>query len=70
MITKNSNEKKNEEEKEQSELSSLQKQMTDLLSERDDMRSIGLMGDVTEEKSAELLMALLLLTELSGQEPP
>ena len=50
---------------------SLSDKVMDLLSsEANEIRSIALMGDVTEEKSSDLIMALLLLTELSGKEPP
>ena len=35
-----------------------------------EVRTIGLIGDVDEEKSADVMMGLLLLTKLSGKEPP
>ncbi len=35
-----------------------------------EIRTIGLMGDVDEEKGGDLMMAILLLTELSGKEAP
>lgn len=38
--------------------------------EKHEIRTIGLMGDVDEEKGGDLMMAILLLTELSGKKPP
>ena len=35
-----------------------------------DIRTMGLFGDVDEEKAGDLLMGLLLLTDLSGKEAP
>jgi ATP-dependent Clp protease protease subunit len=37
---------------------------------QNEIRTIGLMGDVDEEKGGDLMMAILLLTELSGKEAP
>jgi ATP-dependent Clp protease protease subunit len=59
------NDKKNEEEKPE-EPSALEQ----LLGPQNEIRTIGLMGDVDEEKAGDLMMGLLLLTDLSGQEPP
>jgi len=71
MITKNSNDDKEvKKETQEVEEQTLQDQVKLMLGEREEMRSLALMGDVTEEKASELIMALLLLTELSGEEPP
>tara|TARA_R100000005_G_C4950385_1_gene171146 strand:+ start:114 stop:710 length:597 start_codon:yes stop_codon:yes gene_type:complete len=35
-----------------------------------EIRTMALIGDVTEEKSTDLIMGLLMLTDLSGNEPP
>lgn len=37
---------------------------------QNEIRTIGLMGDVDEEKGGDLMMAILLLTELSGKDAP
>ena len=37
---------------------------------QNEIRTIGLMGDVDEEKGGDLMMGILLLTELSGKEAP
>ncbi len=37
---------------------------------QNEIRTIGLMGDVDEEKGGDLMMAILLLTELSSKEAP
>ena len=37
---------------------------------QNEIRTIGLMGDVDEEKAGDVLMGLLLLTELSAKEAP
>ena len=37
---------------------------------QNEIRTIGLLGDVDEEKAGDLMMGLLLLTDLSGKEPP
>ena len=37
---------------------------------QNEIRTIGLIGDVDEEKGGDLMMGLLLLTELSGKEAP
>ena len=37
---------------------------------QNEIRTIGLMGDVDEEKGGDLMMGLLLLTELSSKDPP
>lgn len=41
-----------------------------LNADQKEIRTIGLFGDIDEERSGDLMMALLLLTELSGKEPP
>jgi len=68
MIIKNNNETKEKDDQPKDDL--LQNKLSELLSQESEMRTIGLMGDVTEEKSSELIMGLLLLTKLSGEPSP
>ena len=49
---------------------SLQEKFSLLLPEEKEVRCVTLMGDVTEEKAYDMIMALLLLSELSGKEAP
>ena len=59
--TNNETKEENEEKKEESPFQFLS---------QPEVRTIGLIGDVDEEKSADVMMGLLLLTKLSGKEPP
>ena len=62
MIVGSDKEKKKEKEDEEKEEQELDAQK--------EIRTMGLFGDVDEEKAADLLMGLLLLTDLSTKEAP
>ena len=68
MIINSEEKQKNEPEKPQPDVSDLASQL--LESQQKEIRTVGLIGDVDEEKSGDLMMGLLLLTELSGKEAP
>ena len=58
---------KEEEEKQEQELDALEQLIG---APQKEIRTMGLFGDVDEEKAADLLMGLLLLTDLSTKEAP
>ena len=71
MIVGSDKEKKKEEENPAKEDEKAMGALEQLLGgERHEIRTIGLIGDVDEEKGGDLMMGLLLLTELSGKEAP
>jgi len=69
MITKSNKTKKNDEQEEKKEnpVEALEQLLGPAQNE---IRTLGLLGDVDEERAADLMMGLLLLTDLSGKEPP
>ena len=66
ISSNNEEEKETKEDKKSSDLDLA----TQLLGSQKEIRTLGLMGDVDEERSGDLMMGLLLLTDLSGKEPP
>ena len=69
MTTKTDKKKKDDIEKKESS-EGLEFPSNFLNADQKEIRTIGLFGDIDEERSGDLMMALLLLTELSGKEPP
>ncbi len=59
-----------DEEKKETEETEEASDLLAALAGQNEIRTIGLFGDLDEEKSSDILMALLLLTELSGKESP
>ncbi len=66
IINSNNEEKETKEDKKDSDLDLA----AQLLGSQKEIRTLGLIGDVDEERSGDLMMGLLLLTDLSGKEPP
>ena len=69
MTTKTDKKKKDDVEKKESS-EGLELPSSFLNTDQREIRTIGLFGDIDEDRSGDLMMALLLLTELSGKDPP
>ena len=69
MVKNSENDKKDNEEGKAS-VPSVMDQLAAEISSQKEIRTIGLLGDLDEEKAGDLIMGLLLLSELSGKEAP